>query len=114
MRIRTLAALTLALAPTLVACKSKKSDAPSGGGTGTTAGTGTAQPTPPPSGPTAAEAKAFIADVDKGLRQVWTVRDTADWERSTNITPETEARAAMTAEAATTRSRGCTSTTRSR
>ena len=100
MRIRTLAALTLALAPTLVACKSKKSDAPNGGGTGTAAGT--AQPTPPPpSGPTAAEAKAFIADVDKGLREVWTVRDTADWERSTNITPETEARAATTAEAAT-------------
>lgn len=103
MRIRTLAALTLALAPTLVACKSKKSDAPSGGtGTGTAAGTGTAQPTPPPpAGPTAAEAKAFIADVDKGLREVWTVRDTADWERATNITPETEARAATTAEAAT-------------
>jgi len=101
MRIRTLAALTLALAPTIVACKSKKSDAPAGGtGNGTAAGTGTAQP-PPPTGPTAAEAKAFIAEVDKGLREVWTVRDTADWERSTNITPETEARAAMTAEAAT-------------
>ena len=101
MRIRTLAALTLALAPTIVACKSKKSDAPAGGtGSGTAAGTGTAQP-PPPSGPTAAEAKAFIAEVDKGLREVWTVRDTADWERSTNITPETEARAATTAEAAT-------------
>ena len=96
MRTRMLAVLALGLVPSLVACKSKKSDAPA---TGTGTGTGTAQPAP--AGPTAAEARAFIADVDKGLRQVWTVRDTADYERATNITPETEATAAKTAEAAT-------------
>jgi len=42
-----LAVLALGLVPSLVACKSKKSDAPA---TGTGTGTGTAQPAP--AGPT--------------------------------------------------------------
>ncbi|MBK9035027.1 MAG: M2 family metallopeptidase [Myxococcales bacterium] len=93
MRTRTLAVIALALAPSLLACKSKSKPPAPTNGTGTRTAT--------PVGPTVEEAQAFIADVDKGLREVWTVRDTADWERSTNITPETEARAALTAEAAT-------------
>ncbi|MEZ4399001.1 MAG: M2 family metallopeptidase [Kofleriaceae bacterium] len=97
MRTRTLAVLALGLVPSLLACKSKKSE-PAPPGPGTTVGS-TAPPAP--AGPTVAEAKAFLAEVDQGLRESWTVRDTADWERSTNITPETEAKAATTAEAAT-------------
>src|SRR5688572_31214876 len=50
--------------------------------------------------PTADEARAFLAEVDKGLREVWVKRDLADWERSTNITPETEAAAAKASEEA--------------
>ena len=94
---RTIAILALGLAPALVACKGNKSKPAPSTGSGT--GTGTAAPTP--TGPTAEQARAFIAEVDKGLREVWTVSATADWERATNITPETEARAAATAEAAT-------------
>ena len=88
MRTLTLAALALGLAPSLIACKTK------------------APPktvdvtTPKPTEATAEEAKAFIDDVDQGLREVWTTRDTADWDRATNITPDTEAKAAATAEAA--------------
>ena len=94
---RTIAILALGLAPALVACKGNKSKPAPSTGTGTGSGTGAAVA----ANPAVDKARAFIADVDKGLRQVWTVRDTADWERSTNITPETEARAAATAEAAT-------------
>lgn len=50
--------------------------------------------------PLVSEAKVFLAELDQGLRAAWTTRDTADWERATNITPENEARAAETAEAA--------------
>ena len=100
MRTRTVAVLALALAPSVLACKSKPKSKPAEPQAGTGAAAGTAQP-PTPVGPTVEEAKAFIADVDRGLREVWTVRDTADWERATNITPETEGRAAVTAEAAT-------------
>ncbi|HVV86810.1 MAG TPA: M2 family metallopeptidase [Kofleriaceae bacterium] len=53
---------------------------------------------PPP--PTVEEARQFMADVDKGLRDAWTARDTADWARSIDITDATEAEAAKTAEAA--------------
>jgi peptidyl-dipeptidase A len=53
-----------------------------------------------PAGPSADEAKAFVADVDAGLRKAWTKRDLADWERATNITPETEAAAAKASEEA--------------
>ena len=94
---RTIAILALGLAPALVACKGNKSKPAPSTGTGTGSGTGAAVA----ANPAVDKARAFIADVDKGLRQVWTVRDTADWERSTNITPETEARAAAAAEAAT-------------
>ncbi|KAB2907528.1 MAG: M2 family metallopeptidase [Kofleriaceae bacterium] len=50
--------------------------------------------------PTPEEATAFMAEIDKGLRAAWTRRDLADWERSTNITPETEAAAAKASEEA--------------
>jgi len=50
--------------------------------------------------PLVAEAKAFVAEVDQGLRAAWTKRDLADWARSTDITPATEAEAAKTNEAA--------------
>jgi peptidyl-dipeptidase A len=53
-----------------------------------------------PTAPTPDEAKAFLADFDKGLRAAWTKRDLADWDRSTNITPETEAAAAKASEEA--------------
>lgn len=55
---------------------------------------------PVPTGPTAEEAKAFIAEIDTGLRAAWTKQQLADWDRSTNITPETEAAAAKASEEA--------------
>jgi peptidyl-dipeptidase A len=48
--------------------------------------------------PTPDEAKAFLVEVDRGLRASWTKRDTADWDRQTNITPETEKAAATANE----------------
>jgi peptidyl-dipeptidase A len=95
MRTRLIALVALALAPSVVACKSKKKSDDPGPGTGTAA-----QPTPPAPDPLIKEAEQFLAEVDKGLREAWTVRDTADWDRATNITPENEAKAAATAEAA--------------
>ncbi len=53
---------------------------------------------PPPAGPTAAEATAFMTEVDAALRAAWTKRDLSDWDRATNITPATEATAAKAAE----------------
>lgn len=93
MRTRLIAIVALGLAPSVLACKSKKSSEGSGPGS-------TAQPQPPPVDPQVEAAKQFLTEVDKGLREAWTVRDTADWERATNITPENEAKAAATAEAA--------------
>ena len=55
---------------------------------------------PAPAGPTADEARAFVAEVDAGLRAAWTKRDLADWARATNITAETEAAAAKASEEA--------------
>jgi peptidyl-dipeptidase A len=52
-----------------------------------------AKPTEPPP-PTAAEAKQFIDEVDAELRKLWVAQAVADWERSINITDETEATAA--------------------
>jgi len=94
MRTLTLAALALGLAPSLLACKAKDKAKDPPPATDPT-------PTQPPAatGPTVEEARAFIADVDKGLRESWTTRDTADWDRATNITDATEAKAAATAEA---------------
>lgn len=56
--------------------------------------------TPEAAGPTVAEAKAFMAEVDAQLRATWTKRDLADWDRATNITPETEALASKASEEA--------------
>ena len=41
-----------------------------------------------------AEAKAFVAEVDRNLRKLWVASSKAEWDKSTNITDETEARAA--------------------
>jgi peptidyl-dipeptidase A len=54
----------------------------------------------PPGPPTALEAQAFIAAFDQGLREVWTTRDLADWQRSIDITEAHEAEAARASEAA--------------
>lgn len=68
-----------------------------------------APPPPPdesvaPPAPTAAvtpeAARAFVAEVDRGLRAVWTRRALTDWDRATNITPATEAAAAAASEEA--------------
>ncbi len=91
---RTLTPLLAACVFALAACPSSKPPAkppvvdPDAG-----------KPKPPPP-PTAAEAQKFIADTDAGLREVWTTRDVADWNRQTNITDDTEAEAARTAVAA--------------
>jgi peptidyl-dipeptidase A len=94
MRNRTrflVAALAVVLA---VSCK-KGSDEPApgtGSGSGTGSGTGT--------GPSAADAKAFADRADKELREKWIASQLAEWDRMTNITPETKAKAAAANEAA--------------
>ncbi len=45
--------------------------------------------------PTAAEAKAFVTQVDKDLRRLLVNQSKADWAKQTNITTETEAAAAV-------------------
>ena len=90
-RARFIAAALLALST--AACKQPAvKPTPPDPGEGTGSGSAAA--------PTVEEAKAFLAATDRGLREAWTKRDLADWERSTNITEATEAEAARTAEAA--------------
>jgi peptidyl-dipeptidase A len=48
---------------------------------------------------TAADAKAFITQVDKDLRRLWIARDTAGWVNQNFITDDTEALAASGEEA---------------
>ncbi len=63
---------------------------------------GTAEPASPDAskGPSDAEARAFIKEVDGQLRRLWVEGAKAEWAKATNITDETEAVAA-TANAAT-------------
>jgi peptidyl-dipeptidase A len=51
-----------------------------------------------PTGPTAAEAHQFLEQVDKDLRRLVVAASMADWEKSTNITDETEKKAAKANE----------------
>jgi peptidyl-dipeptidase A len=44
--------------------------------------------------PTVQEAQAFVARVDADLRALWTAQSIAEWENSTNITDETDKKAA--------------------
>lgn len=99
--LRTLTRLELPALLSIVAVAAcggggKKATKPGGG-----AGSGSAavKPLPPPP-PTVDEAKEFLAKFDQGLRDVWTARDLADWQRSIDITPEHEAEAARTNELA--------------
>jgi peptidyl-dipeptidase A len=50
-------------------------------------------------GPTAEEAKAFVAEADAELRRLFVASSEAEWEKNTNITDETEAAAAKANEA---------------
>lgn len=45
------------------------------------------------------EAKAFVDEVDQGLRKVWTASEQAEWTLATDITDEHEAAAAKASEA---------------
>jgi peptidyl-dipeptidase A len=47
-----------------------------------------------------AEAKQFVVDADKELRQLWVEASKAEWANQTDITPEHEAAAAKANEAA--------------
>jgi len=47
-----------------------------------------------PAGPTAADAKAFVAKVNDELKKLWTRQSTAEWIKSTYITDDTERNAA--------------------
>src|SRR5687767_6034193 len=64
--------------------------------------TGQTEPRPAveekPKGPTVAEAQAFLTQVDKDLRNLVVAAAKADWEKSTNITDETEQKAAKANE----------------
>src|SRR5687767_15081145 len=51
-----------------------------------------------PKGPTAREAHEFLEQVDKDLRRLVVAGSMADWEKSTNITDETEKKAAKANE----------------
>jgi peptidyl-dipeptidase A len=56
------------------------------------------EPTPPAEQPpTVEEAQAFVKQVDADLRRLVVAQSKADWERSTNITDENEAKAAKAA-----------------
>jgi peptidyl-dipeptidase A len=62
-----------------------------------------AAPTPPPeptepTGPTAEEARAFVDQADRELRELYVAASRAEWEKNTNITDETEAAAARANE----------------
>src|SRR6267378_3604827 len=48
----------------------------------------------PPPGPTAADAKVFVARVNEELLKLWTRQSTAEWIKSTYITDDTERNAA--------------------
>ncbi len=52
-----------------------------------------------PSVPSAAEARAFVQELDRALRKLVVAASEADWERSTNITEGTEQAAAKANEA---------------
>jgi peptidyl-dipeptidase A len=54
---------------------------------------------PAPAAPTVDEARAFLDQVDKDLRDLWTARDRAGWVSTTFITDDTEALAARTEQA---------------
>ncbi len=47
-----------------------------------------------PKKPTAAEAEAFVADLDKKLRELWVAEAEAEWTKATDITDEHERAAA--------------------
>src|SRR5437660_9455382 len=51
-----------------------------------------------PVGPTAADAKAFVARVNDELLKLWTRQSTAEWIKSTYITDDTERNAAAVDE----------------
>jgi peptidyl-dipeptidase A len=53
----------------------------------------------PPPAPTPDEARAFVADVEDHLRQLWVARDRANWVNENFITDDTEALAASGEEA---------------
>ncbi|MEZ4448698.1 MAG: M2 family metallopeptidase [Nannocystaceae bacterium] len=53
---------------------------------------------PPATGPSAAEAKAFVDGVDRELRALYVASSKAEWEKNTNITDATEAAAAKANE----------------
>jgi peptidyl-dipeptidase A len=58
-----------------------------------------AEPKPPEvQGPTAAEAKAFVAEVDAKLRELWTAEAQASWTNATDITDEHTAAVAAASE----------------
>jgi peptidyl-dipeptidase A len=56
-------------------------------------------PAPPAAAPTPEEARAFVADVEDHLRQLWVARDRANWINENFITDDTEALAAAGEEA---------------
>jgi peptidyl-dipeptidase A len=51
-----------------------------------------------PKGPSVADAQAFLGQVDKDLRRLVTTAAAADWDKATNITDATEAKAAKANE----------------
>ena len=53
---------------------------------------------PQPQGPTAEDAKAFVAKVNAELLKLWTRQSTAEWIKSTYITDDTERNAAAVDE----------------
>lgn len=56
------------------------------------------QPAPSRSGTTPEQVRLFLDGVEHQLRQLMVMSSEADWEKSTNITDETEARAAQASE----------------
>lgn len=57
------------------------------------------EPTPPEAkGPSADEAKAFVAEVDAKLRELWTAEAQASWTNATDITDEHTAAVAIASE----------------
>jgi peptidyl-dipeptidase A len=101
---RAASAFVVLASTALASCGGPSAVSPSGGAAPAPSEPRAAASSPlaavPPSGPpTAAEAAAFVAEVEERLRSLWTARDEANWVNENFITDDTEALAAAGEEA---------------
>ncbi|HEY2512442.1 MAG TPA: M2 family metallopeptidase [Polyangiaceae bacterium] len=89
-----------ALAPLATACGGSPPPAAATAAAPSSTSAAAGAPSPQPTGqPTVEEARAFLAQVDKDLHELWPARDRAGWVSQTYITDDTEALAAAAEQA---------------